>query len=149
AFSRPDYGSLLRDSAGVLALGAETGADMGLLQRAALRLQEAQGATRLTSTQEQGWMVLAASALTKQAQNMALTINGTAHQGAWYANFRGATLDGANVTIGNAGKAPAQVVITTSGNPAVREPAESQGYTLERTFYKLDGSPADLKSIKQ
>ncbi|MBM3608166.1 MAG: alpha-2-macroglobulin family protein, partial [Alphaproteobacteria bacterium] len=56
AFSRPDYGSLLRDAAGVLALGAEAGADQGLLLRASQRLQEAQGATRFTNTQEQGWM---------------------------------------------------------------------------------------------
>jgi alpha-2-macroglobulin len=149
AFSRPDYGSLLRDSAGVLALAAETNADQGLMLRAAQRLQEAQSSTRFTSTQEQGWMVLAASALTKQAQNMALTIDGAPHQGAWFANFRGLTLDNRTVTIGNAGQSPAQVVITTSGNPAVREPAESQGYTLERSYYRLDGKPADLATVKQ
>lgn len=149
AFSRPDYGSLLRDAAGVLALGAEAGADQSLLLRASQRLQEAQGATRFTSTQEQNWMVLAASALTKQAQNMALTIDGQAHKGPWYANFRGLALDGRNVTIGNAGQTPAQVTITTSGNPAVREPAESQGYSIERSFYQLDGKPADLNTVRQ
>ena len=41
------------------------------------------------------------------------------------------------------------MVTTISGVPLAPEPAASQGYALERTFYKLDGTKLDLKSLKQ
>ena len=36
-----------------------------------------------------------------------------------------------------------------SGAPVEPEPAVAQGYEIERTFYKLDGTKIDLKSIAQ
>ena len=38
---------------------------------------------------------------------------------------------------------------TISGAPIVPEPAASNGYAVERTFYKLDGTKIDLKSLAQ
>jgi uncharacterized protein YfaS (alpha-2-macroglobulin family) len=148
-FSRSDYGSLLRDSAGMLALAAETNAGDAVLTRAAMTVQTERGVTRFTSTQENTWMVLAATAMTKQAQNMALTIDGQPHKGAYFRTWRGFALDGREVRIGNEGQTQAQVVITTAGQPSVKEPAESQGYQVERNYFTLDGKPANLASIKQ
>lgn len=148
-FSRADYGSLLRDSAGMLALAAESNAGEALLTRAALTIQQERGQTRFTSTQENTWMVLAATAMAKHMQNMALTIDGQPHRGAYFRTWRGLALDGRDVRIGNEGQAPAQVVITTAGQPAVRDPAESQGYQVERSFFTLDGKPADLANVRQ
>ena len=86
-------------------------------------------------------MVLAASALSKQAQNMALTVDDEPHQGAYFRSWTGAALDGREVRIGNRGQTPAQVVVTTSGQPAIREPAQAQGYQVEfdyRNFLRGD-----------
>ncbi len=41
---------------------------------------------------------------------------------------------------------PRKLVTTASGVPLAPEPAASEGYALERTFYKLDGTKTDLKS---
>ena len=148
-FSRSDYGSYLRDSAGVLALAAETNAGEALLIRAANSVQGERTATRFTSTQENTWMVLAATAVAKQAQNMSLTVNGEAQKGAYFRTWKGFALDGREVRIGNEGQSLAQVVITVAGQPSVKEPAESQGYQIERQFFSLDGKPADLNNVKQ
>jgi uncharacterized protein YfaS (alpha-2-macroglobulin family) len=149
-FSRADYGSQLRDSAGLLALGAEAGADRAELVKASLTLEKARSTSRYTSTQENAWMVLAAEALTKETQNLALTVDGTPHQGALYRHWAGLSLDGASVTIGNTGQTPARLVLTTSGNPSVPEPAAEQGYRVERQFFTLDGKKLDMaKAVTQ
>ena len=41
------------------------------------------------------------------------------------------------------------MAITISGAPIAPEPATSHGYAVERTFYRLDGTKIDLKSIAQ
>ncbi len=149
-FSRSDYGSRLRDSAGLLALGAEAGADRAELVKASVTLEQARSSARYTSTQEDTWMVLAAEALSKDTQAIALTIDGAPHQGALYRNWKGLALDGASVTIGNTGQTPARLVLTTSGNPSVPEPAAEQGYRVEREFYTLDGKKIDqTKAMRQ
>ncbi|MCC2098603.1 MAG: alpha-2-macroglobulin family protein [Hyphomicrobiales bacterium] len=148
-YSRRDYGSILRDSAGFLALAAEANAGSAVLMKAALKVQEERSASTHTSTQENTWMVLAAASLANKANELALTIDGQAHKGSYYRTYKGNTLDGRSVTIGNSGQAPVQVVLTTSGYPAVKEPAESRGYQLERTYYTMNGKAADLKSIRQ
>ena len=94
-------------------------------------------------------MVLAAAAIARDAEAMALTLDGVRQPGAVYRTYRAAALDGHKVTIGNDGRSTAQVVVTTSGNPLVQEPAAAQGYAIERTFYKLDGSKVDPSSVKQ
>ena len=39
--------------------------------------------------------------------------------------------------------------MTTSGSPIEEDPAAANGYAIERTFYKLDGTKIDLKSLAQ
>ena len=148
-YSRADYGSRLRDAAGILALGAEAGADRAQLVRASETVSQERAASSYTSTQENAWMVLAAEAMSKDAQSLALTVDGAPNAGGLYRTWRAFALDGHDVTIGNAGRASAQIVLTTSGNPIVPEPAAQQGYQVERSFYRLDGKPADPLTIKQ
>ena len=148
-FSRADYGSRLRDSAGILALAAETDGDRGLFSLAGLVVQEERAATSHTSTQENTWMVLAAQALAKEAQTMQLNVGGAPQAGALYRTWRGSELDAGDVVIANPGQSAAQIVITTSGHPVAPEPPRSQGYQVERNYFNLDGKPADLAQVKQ
>ena len=147
--SRSDYGSRLRDSAGVMALEAESGATLADMQRAAAVMEVERPATHWTSTQENGWMVLAAQAMAKQASTLKLDVDGNAKTGAYYKTFRSATLEARPATITNRGEAIARIVLTTSGNPAVKEPAASAGYVVEREFFKMDGTRLDAAKVKQ
>ncbi|WP_441965729.1 alpha-2-macroglobulin family protein [Microvirga sp. 2MCAF38] len=145
---RADYGSRLRDGAGLLTLAFETDNVPAVLQPVA-HVIDAERGTRRTSTQEEAWMVLAAQAVAKQADGMALTVDGTAHRGALYRSYRDAALGRAPVTIANTGQAPVQAVVTVTGNAIEPEPALSRGYSVERNYYKLDGTQVPPSSAKQ
>ncbi|MCZ8098100.1 MAG: MG2 domain-containing protein [Burkholderiales bacterium] len=147
--SRADYGSRLRDGAGVLALVAEANQGRDLVQRAGAVVEEARGAATYTSTQENAWMVLAASALSREGETLGVTLDGVRQPGAVFRTLRGAALEGRPLVLGNEGQAPVQVVLTLSGQPVAREPAASQGYTVERSFYRIDGTKVDAASVRQ
>jgi hypothetical protein len=148
-FSRADYGSRLRDGAGLMALAAESGSPRNNIQLAGMVVETERAATTYTSTQENAWMVLAAEALTKEAQATALSVDGKGEPGAFYRAWKGVALDQHNVVIANQGQAPVRLVLTTTGHPSAQEPAASRGYTVERTYYKFDGSKVDPANIRQ
>ncbi|MBV9393678.1 MAG: alpha-2-macroglobulin family protein [Methylobacteriaceae bacterium] len=148
-FSRPDYGSRLRDGAGLLALAAESNSARNDIQLAALAVESERAASTYTSTQENAWMVLAAEALMKDAQSISLSIDGEPQSGAFYRGWKGASLDQRDVVITNNGQAAVRVALTSVGHPTAQEPATSRGYEVERTYYKLDGKQADPATIKQ
>jgi alpha-2-macroglobulin len=153
-YSRPDYGSRLRDGAGVLALLAEANLAEGEVAGDAIgevsRIVElARNERTYTSTQENNWMVLAAEAIAEHSSPNLFTVDGQAQKGAVYRKWSGFGLDGKLATIANTSAAPAMVTTTTSGNPIVPEPPAAQGYEIERSFYKLDGTKFDARSVTQ
>ncbi len=152
--SRPDYGSRLRDAAAVLALVAEANPAAGdmpadAIARAGAEVDAARAERTYTSTQENGWMVLAAEGLAEQQSLGAFTVDGQTVKGALNRRFGPDALSGKTATIANTGQATAQLVTTVSGSPIAPEPATSNGYTVERTIYSLDGKKLDLKSVQQ
>jgi len=154
AFSRPDYGSKLRDSAAVLALLAEAKLGPGEgpvdgLARASVVLDAARAATDWTSTQENNWLALAAEALAEHQTASPITVDGQPTQGAYYRKWASFALGQNLVALGNTGKSAARIVTTISGVPLTPEPSAAQGYELERQFYRLDGTKTELKSMTQ
>ncbi|HYA75212.1 MAG TPA: alpha-2-macroglobulin family protein, partial [Roseiarcus sp.] len=152
--SRPDYGTALRDGAAVLALVAEANLTTSEIagdpiERAGEAMDRARAARGYTSTQEDNWLLIAAEALAEHQTLSQFSVDGQPVKGAIYRRWSGYALGQKLIAIGNAGKATAQLVITSSGVPLVPEPAAAQGYGLERTFYKLDGTKIDLKSLTQ
>lgn len=146
---RSDYGSRLRDSAGLLALLAETNADRTRITRVANVLDNARQVARYTSTQEQNWMVLAAQALQKEVEAFQLTVDGQARRGAYYRNVSQAALDGKPIVLRNDGQSPARVVLSVSGIPTAPTPAVSEGFTVKRTIHSLDGEEVKPEEIQQ
>jgi len=147
---RADYGSRLRDGAGLITLAAETGLAREALQPVAAVLGEERATGRTTSTQENAWMVLAAAGLTKEAESLSFTVDGAPQTGPLARSFRGAALEARPVSVVNTGAAPVQVALGINGNPLAPEPAESRGYTVERTYHRLDGSVVDpARGIRQ
>ncbi|MGB8901088.1 MAG: alpha-2-macroglobulin [Methylocella sp.] len=148
-YSIPDYGSRLRDGAGLLALAVETQMPAAEILRASKIVEDARAKTAFSSTQENGFMVLAAEALADKSKTIALSVDGEPQQGAIFRTWRAAALAGKTATIANSGQAPVSVVLTTSGNPLTPEPAAEQGYRIERSYYTLDGKPVEPTAIKQ
>lgn len=149
--SRPDYGSRLRDGAGVLALIAESNGERADITRAVSILDATRNSARYsyTSTQEQMWMVLAAQAMAKDAEGMTLTVDGAARKGALYRTIPAGALEAKPLTITNPGAASAQAVITVAGIPTAPEPALNQGFGLERVIYTMKGERADPARLRQ
>ncbi|MBV8663922.1 MAG: alpha-2-macroglobulin family protein, partial [Hyphomicrobiales bacterium] len=153
-FARPDYGSTLRDGSALVALLAEANPSPGEIAgdpigRAAAVVERARSASAYTSTQENNWIALAAEALAEHGTLSQFALDGAPVKGAVYRKWDGYALGQKLAVVGNVGKTPARIVTTISGVPVAPEPAAAKGYGLERTFYKLDGTQIDLKSIKQ
>ena len=152
--SRADYGSRLRDAAAVLALIAE--ANLGgeiegdAIARAGAVLDQARAQRSFTSTQENNWMALAAEALADHESASKFSIDGQPVKGALYRRFSGALVADSSIAVANAGELPAQLAVSVSGAPVEPDPAVANGYSIERTFYKLDGTRIDsLQRIAQ
>ncbi|MEM1306625.1 MAG: alpha-2-macroglobulin family protein, partial [Pseudomonadota bacterium] len=144
--SRADFGSTLRDQAAVTALAAEAGFQG--IARAAGADAAALAAERVRhSTQEQAWLLLAARALDEAIADRAIVVDGKQHRGRFTATRSAAQLTTAALVIGNPGSTPLTVSMTATGASRIPEPATSQGISVERRAYALDGTPLNLASL--
>src|ERR1700716_4325965 len=146
-FGRVDYGSALRDAAALVSLASEGNAPRATLTQAVQRVEVARGLTPYTSTQENAWLVLASRALAKET--LTLDVNGSPVKTALYRSYKAAEMAGQPVKITNTGDAPVQAVVSVSGSPITPEPAASNGFKIERSYFTLDGKPADVAKAKQ
>jgi uncharacterized protein YfaS (alpha-2-macroglobulin family) len=142
------YGSPLRDAAAVVALAENGNASPPVIQAALKVITEQRAKYRHASTQEMTWMVLAARNTVEQARSVELTVDGSAHQGAFYKVYQGTELDEAH-KVSNLGPTPLQAVVAVSGAPLVPEPPSSNGMSLTRIYYTLTGTPVDLAQVEQ
>jgi alpha-2-macroglobulin len=146
--SREDYGSTLRDAAAVVMLTAEGNAPQATITAAVRRVETARGAASYTSTQENAWMVLAARAIGKQAR-LSLEANGEGRKTPLYRTIRASELQAGPFKVTNTGDAPVRAVVSVSGAPVTPEPAAEKGFKIERSYYTLDGKPADPTKARQ
>lgn len=147
---RTDYGSHLRDAAGILALLGDAEGTGALRQRALSLVSQQRNARRGTSTQEAVWLVLAAQAGREAAAQIQLDVAGETRTGAFARTYRPSDLQIGNVTLRNRGTAPVQAVVAITGATATPEPPTSQGgFTIERTYRRMDGRPADVRQVRQ
>lgn len=139
---RADYGSLLRDTAGVLALAAEfkpAGVDLTAL---ADQLAKLRNAARYSSTQEDGWTLLAAAALGSSTTDGTISLNGEALAAPVYRRFDQTGFSAIDIT--NNGDAATQAKVTVTGYPSVQPDPSSAGFTLFREYFLPDGTPVDI-----
>jgi hypothetical protein len=148
-FGRSDYGSSLRDAAALVSLASEGSAPKATLNLAVERVEAARGLTPYTSTQENAWMVLASRALAKEANSLAVSVNGVVAKNALYRNYRSSDIAAKPITITNTGDTPVQAVVSVTGAPITPEPAVANGFKIERNYFTLDGKPADVSKAKQ
>ena len=94
-------------------------------------------------------MTLAAEGLAEHASFAQFTVDGAPVKGAFNRRWSGAALSAKPITIANAGQNTAELVANVSGAPISPDPAASNGYSVERSFFKLDGTRIELQSIAQ
>ena len=141
---RADYGSGLRDAAGVLTMAAE--ARTGAVDTAGLvGLVTAPGAVR--STQESLWTLLAAHALLDGTAESGLSVDGVPAVGPVVRVLDPAALATAPLQVANTAATPTTIVVTAFGVPTQPEPAQGNGYRIARSYYTLDGQPADPAAV--
>ena len=144
---RTDFGSPLRDAAVVVTLAGEGDAPKVILTGATERIGQARNLVTHTSTQEDAWLVLAARALGKRG--VSLETNDGGQEGPLYRRLTEEELKQTPLTVTNSGDAPLDAVVSVSGAPVTPEPAAERGFTLERSFHRLDGEEADITKVKQ
>ncbi len=144
------YGSLLRDLSGALALAAENG-KADLVPQLLDKVKALNTRIQDTTTQEKGWMLRAAYALTRQKLPLNITVNGAPaapRDGAVRLTPTLAQLD-AGVTIGNRGDAGVWRSTAASGTPNAALPATADGLSLSKSIWTMSGTPADMGSLRQ
>ena len=107
----------------------------------------ARGLTPYTSTQENAWLVLASRALAKET--LTLDVDVAPDKTALYRIYKAAAMEGKPIKITNTGDTPVQAVVSVSGSPVTPEPAASNGFKIERSYFTLDGKPADVSKARQ
>ena len=148
-FSRSDYGSALRDGAAMLALAAETTPSPSAVPAMVRFVTQERGKKRYTSTQEEVWMVMAARALASSGQAIRLDVNGQPHEGNFARRLTGEELLDDAIVVANRGPEAVDAVITTVAAPVDPLPAGGDGFTIERTYYTLDGEEANITEAAQ
>jgi alpha-2-macroglobulin len=144
--TRRDYGTGVRDGAALITLASESGLAKAEVPRLVDVVAKAYRAKSYTSTQEQAWMLLAARALAEEAGNATLSVNGTAHKGQLIRPLSPADVKDGSLVISNESDAAIDAVVSVIGAALTPEPAVSKGFTIERTYYTLDGKKVDLAS---
>lgn len=145
---RLDYGSNLRDTAALLALTLESDPQSPLVPKLTAAMIRFQTAARWTSTQEDSWMLLAARGLLTSADVPKITVAGKSFAGDYVQKFTEVELAN-SMQIVNSSDHAVDAVLTTTGVPAVADPAGGTGFTIERSYYKFDGTVTDLTQLKQ
>ena len=143
---RADYGTLLRDRAGVVALAAEAGSraiDLDALAvDIAAQVDAAAQAGAPLSTQEAGWIVLAAQALSQGPDAAGgLTLSGAPLTGAVHDVGDAGALP--PVVLGNTGSAPVEVTLGTTAVPVDPPAAGGTAFAISRRYHDEAGALVD------
>ena len=140
---RADYGTALRDTAGVLALASEarsTAVDVDALTT------RVSAADDRVSTQEAAWALLAVQALVATPEQSGLLVNGAPVQGPFVKVLEDQE-DAEGLSLSSASGQTTDITLTVIGVPDVAPQADGFGYAIDRTYYTLDGTPLQAGSL--
>ncbi|WP_171237930.1 alpha-2-macroglobulin family protein [Ruegeria sp. HKCCA5763] len=140
---RADFGTHLRDAAGLLTLAVGAGSEA--VNRDAL-IQRVSASRAPLSTQEATWSLLAAHALVSDPTGSGLTVNGSQVSGPFVQVLQSGQADEVNITASD-GQAT-DITLTVTGIPEVPPEAGGTSYSIERQYYSMDGDPIDANSFE-
>ncbi|MBL8664068.1 MAG: alpha-2-macroglobulin family protein [Candidatus Odyssella sp.] len=146
-----DYGSLLRDQAGVLALASTAQPRGTTLEQLIYAVRLGRRQNQYLSTQEQAWLLLAAHGLATPGAEWKARIGSQsmAATGKPFAGRFGSQALGQKFDVVNDGDDKIWVGATLTGIPAKDQPAEKNGFEITRVFYNLKGERVDLEKVRQ
>ena len=149
ASHREDYGSFLRDQAAVLTLVAESN-DSAIDRKALVdEIVSTRDLRRFISTQEQGWMLMAAASLMKDLEKATVDVDGNKAAVPLYRKLLGSDVDERPLVVENVSDIPLDAALTLTGIPLDPEPAGGDGFTIERRYFTTDGTEADPATVAQ
>jgi len=140
------YQTPLRDLSGVLALAAEAN-EIDLADRLRVRLERDAGDPNAMMTQEQVQILLAANAVLQRSGDVNVSQNGQRM------NARSMVALAHDLATGlvfrNNAQGPVWRSLMLAGAPLSAPSAAQAGYTISKQIYHLDGSAADIMSVRQ
>ena len=147
ATARRDYGSALRDGAALITLASESGVSKAATPTLMDVVATAYMARTYTSTQEQAWLLLAANALREELKASNIAIDGAPVTGTLQRVIKAHELT-RDIVVTNNGDDRVDAVISVIGASLKPQPAAAKGFTLQRSYYTLDGQSVDLASAQ-
>jgi uncharacterized protein YfaS (alpha-2-macroglobulin family) len=145
-----DYGSELRDKAMILSLTAEEklAPEKALFAQGSNLARGTSGRGWL-STQEEAWLLRAAFDLRSDSP-LEVELDGKETSGTQTRITSTVPLGkGRTSILINKGASPVFVALAATGIPAGVQPPEANGFSIARSYYHLDGTPADLADVHQ
>ncbi len=139
---RVDYGTDLRDAAGLLTLAVDAGSQA--VDRGAL-IQRVTSSRAHLSTQEASWSLLAAHALVSDPSDSGLMVNGAPVSGPFVQVRETGFTDDLNISATAAN--PTDITLTVTGIPTTPPEAGGTGYAINRAYYSLEGDPLDSSTF--
>lgn len=146
-----DYGTVLRDKSAVLYFASSATAGIKDLPALVALVAQLRGQKRHLSTQEKAWLLLAAHATSAGDARFSVSVGQQAVQNRikpLYISLKDRELR-RGVRVTNTGTTAVWQGVTVTGIPVQPLPRASQGFTIRRVFYTLDGKRADLTRVKQ
>lgn len=141
---RADYGTNLRDAAGILALAAEAGSTA--IDRVSLA-DRISGPGRTLSTQESVWSLMAAHAMLGDPDQSRLSVNGSPLTGPLVKAYQD-QVNAQPMVIDNIADNGTDLTLTTFGVPKVAPEKGGYGFDISRRYYTTEGQPVEVDQVK-
>ncbi len=142
------YRTRLRDTAAMVVLAAEIG-DRPRVRRLLATLDRLDTRTDALTTQEQGWLVIAAGVLLERAGPASVSVDGAAQPQAAVVSLRRDVVGLHPVAVRNTGAHPLTRIVSVRGLPLRAPDAGSSHVTITKTITASDGSDVDLAHLTQ
>lgn len=144
---RSDYGSRLRDGAGVLGYLVASSASERDRDRTSDFVRGAQDSVPSYSTQDMAWLLMAARELNQSAKATEIAVDDQIESGRLVWPFSGEAIADTPVRLENRGADAVDLLVSVTGQPITPEPAGGRDYSIERQIYDLDGNLVDPQAV--
>ena len=131
---RSDFGTNLRDAAGVLTLAVEAGSSTVNTSVLSDRIAQA---GRTLSTQEASWALLAAHALVENPNVNGFSVDGEVNTGPLIRRYEGGAVP---MQITNTSNVAMDIKLSTFGIPEIAPEAGGYGYKITREYFTMEGA---------
>ena len=142
------YRTRLRDTAAMVSLAAEIG-DRPRVRRLLAALERMDTRTDRLTTQEQGWLVIAAGVLLERAGPASVSVDGVAQNPAAVVSLSRDVAGLHDLAVRNTGPHALTRIVSVRGLPTDAPPAGASHLTIAKTVTAADGAAVDLAHLVQ